>query len=41
MTANFLNFYLKFITVSQIPFCESLDSDKQSSYSITRFVGKI
>ena len=28
-TAKFLNFYFKFIAVSQIQFCDSFDSDKQ------------
>lgn len=28
-TVNYLNFYLKFITVSQIKFWHSFDSDKQ------------
>ena len=29
-TATFLNFYIKFIAVFQIYFCDSFDSDKQS-----------
>ena len=42
-TANFLNFYFKFISVSQIQFRDSLDSHKQSKWlkSIARFVGNI
>ena len=42
-TAIFLKFYLKFIAVSTIQFCDSFDSDKQSKWfkSIPRFVGKI
>jgi len=30
--ANFLNFYFKFIAVSQIQFHDSFDSDKQSKW---------
>ena len=42
-TAHFLEFYFKFIAVSQIQFRDSLDSDEQSKWfkSISRFVGKI
>ena len=39
-TANVLIFYFKFISVSQIQFRDSFDSEKQSK-SILRFVGKI
>ena len=31
-TANFSKFYFKFIAVSQIQFCDSFDSDKQSRW---------
>ena len=42
-TANFLNFYFKFISVSQIQFRDSFDSHKQSKWlkTIARFVSKI
>ena len=41
-TVKVLNFYFKFIAVSQIQFRDSFDSDKQSIrlLSIARFVGK-
>ena len=39
----FLKFYFKFISVSQIQFRDSFDSDKQSKWlkSISRFVGRL
>ena len=42
-TANFLNFYFKFIAVFRIEFCDSFHGDKQSKWlkSIPRFVGQI
>jgi len=42
-TVKFLNFFVKYIAASQIQFCDSFDSDKQSKWlkSIARFVGKI
>ena len=41
-TAIFLNFYFKFVAVSQNQFRDSFGSDKQSNWlkSIARFVGK-
>ena len=39
-TANFLQFYFKFIAVSHSQFRDSFDSDKQTKW-LKRFVGKI